>query len=71
MKPEDEDLFSLIRQKLSPKIAYMLKRFVDERAHHNTDDAVEERRGLILSCIAGMARDSKIDGQWVKFAPAA
>jgi flagellar motor switch protein FliG len=71
IKSEDEELFSLIRQKLSPKIAYILKRFVDERAPHNMDEAVEERRRLILSCIAGLARDSKIDGQWVKFFPAA
>jgi len=67
MNPKDEELYLLMRQKMSPKIAYVLKRFIDERASCNSQVSVDERRKLVLSCIAELAGEMRIDGQWAKF----
>lgn len=67
MNHGDEELFALLRQKLSPRMAYTLKRLIDEQAHAVTPALVEERKNLVLTCIAGLAAESKIDAQWIRF----
>ncbi len=69
MNHGDEELFALLRQKLSPRMAYALKRLIDEQAHAITPALADERKELVLTCIAGLAAENRIDAQWVRFSP--
>jgi hypothetical protein len=64
---DHEELSRLIEIKLDPRISYVLKRYIDERADKNTRAAAEERRTIILSRVASLARENLIDESWGRF----
>lgn len=63
------ELARLIEIKLDPRISYVLKRYIDERAQKNTRVMVEERQAIILSRVAQLAREHVIDESWSRFSP--
>ena len=65
---EMREVYELIRQKLSPHEAYKLRRLIDENFVGNPPALVEERKNLVLNCIAMLAREKVIDENWEKFA---
>jgi flagellar motor switch protein FliG len=64
---DDDRLFALIRQKVSPHFAYALRREIVERSSGISPEAMEDRRALILKCISSLAEEERIDGQWARF----
>ncbi len=68
MAHENSDLFPVMRQKLSPHVAYTLKRMIDECSSACSPQVVEERKRLVLQCIARLAQEHRIDTQWERFA---
>lgn len=59
----DMEVYSLIRQKLEPKIAYTLKRYIDERKGSVLPGVMEQRKELVLKRIESLSKASAIDSE--------
>lgn len=67
MDADDDGLFALIRQKVSPHFAYALRRQIIQNSSNGSPEAMEDRRALVLRCISSLAEEERIDSQWVRF----
>ena len=66
---ENTELVPMIMQKLEPKDAYLLKRYVDESKIKPSTITKESRRRLFLETAGVLAREGRIDSAWSGLAP--
>lgn len=59
----------LVRQKLAPLEAYLLKRFIEERRKTHNPAVAGERERIVLTLVAQLAEDGRIAQQWRCFHP--
>lgn len=62
-------LIPVLMQKLTPEDSYLLKRLVAERRMRQWAGVALERQSMILSIVAQLARESRIDSSWSSFDP--
>jgi hypothetical protein len=56
-------------QKLDPRVSSVLKRCIADNASSTSPGLIEGRKSLVLSSIARLAAEGRIDSQWARFAP--
>ncbi|MFA4970976.1 MAG: hypothetical protein WC683_00080 [bacterium] len=66
---EHDNSAKLLRQKLAPLEAYLLKRFIDERRKNQNPAVAAQRRGIVEGLVAQLAEDGRINPEWRKFHP--
>lgn len=64
---DDLYMFPVIKQKLEPRLSYMLKRYIDQHMASNTDEAAGKRKELIFGRVVALARAGSIDETYARF----
>ena len=65
----EESVIERMCQKLEPRVASVLRRCIADSASSTPPALIDERTVLVLSSIASLAREDRVDSQWVRFAP--
>lgn len=63
----DIPMFPHIRQKLPPRLAYLLKRYIDEHVPSNLHDVAVRRKEMILGRIEALSRAGSIDENLARY----
>lgn len=61
---EDADQMTLIQQKLSPNLGYLLKRLVDEKKLKASAISSTSRKSMVLEVVKKLAKEGRIDDAW-------
>lgn len=67
LAPQDMDMFPLIWQKLEPRLAYTLKRYIDQHAGSNTAGIIGRRKEIILGRVEALAKAGTIDENLARY----
>ena len=66
----EEGVIERMCQKLEPRVASVLRRCIADSVSSTPPALITERTALVLSSIARLAREDRVDSQWARFAPA-
>jgi len=58
---EDSEMFALIKQKIEPRLAYTLRRYIDQHVDSNVGELADERKSLVLSRVQSLSRAGSIN----------
>lgn len=64
---ENLHIFPVIKQKLEPRLGYMLKRYIDQHISSNLKEASENRKKMILSRIEALVKAGIIESDIAKY----